>query len=66
VGGAPWRPGFNMEAPAAWAASLDVPWTSGWFAPKVGGADLQGSEPTDRTRGVKPLVTSAVSPSHKP
>lgn len=28
--------GFNMEAPAAWAASSDVPWTSGWFAPKAG------------------------------
>ena len=39
--------GFGMDAPAAWAASDDVPWTSGWFPPKAGLVAVGGDPATD-------------------
>ena len=43
---------FGTDAPAAWAASDDVPWTSGWFPPKEGLVAIGGdfdAETSDET-----------------
>lgn len=52
----------TMGAPDAWAASSDVPWTSGWFPPKEGFIPViaPAAAPTVPTTGSAPVDATVV------